>query len=108
MRDYVHVIDLAEAHILALEALDGGSRKYNLGNGRGYSVREVIETARAITGHPIPTLVGPRRPGDPATLVAGSDAIRRELGWQPRHADLRDIIASAWRWHQSHPRGYAA
>ena len=107
VRDYVHVIDLAEAHILALGALDNGSRKYNLGNGRGYSVREVIETARVITGHPIPALVGPRRPGDPATLVAGSEAIRRELGWQPRYGQLRDIIATAWRWHQAHPRGYA-
>jgi len=106
VRDYVHVIDLAEAHILALEALDGGSRKYNLGNGRGYSVREVIETARAVTGRPIPVAAGPRRPGDPATLVAGSEAIRRELGWRPRYADLRDIITTAWRWHQAHPRGY--
>ena len=106
VRDYVHVIDLAEAHILALGALDGGSRKYNLGNGRGYSVREVIETARAVTGHPIPVVMGPRRPGDPATLVAGSEAIRRDLGWRPRYADLRDIIATAWRWHQAHPHGY--
>ncbi|HEX8243240.1 MAG TPA: UDP-glucose 4-epimerase GalE, partial [Longimicrobium sp.] len=106
VRDYVHVSDLADAHVRALEALDRGSRRYNLGNGRGYSVREVIETARAVTGHAIPAVVGPRRPGDPAVLVAGSDRIRRELGWAPRHADLRSIIESAWEWHRTHPRGY--
>ncbi len=106
VRDYIHVVDLAEAHILALAALDGGSRAYNLGNGRGYSVREVIETARDITGHAIPTVMGSRRPGDPATLVAGSEAIRRDLGWQPRYGDLRDIITTAWEWHRAHPNGY--
>ncbi len=107
VRDYVHVSDLAQAHVLALHALDGGSRTYNLGNGTGFSVREVIETARAVTGHPIPVEVGPRRPGDPATLVAGSDRIRGELGWAPRFPDLKDIIESAWAWHRAHPRGYA-
>ncbi|HEX2078417.1 MAG TPA: UDP-glucose 4-epimerase GalE [Longimicrobium sp.] len=107
VRDYVHVADLAQAHVLALRALDRGSRTYNLGNGRGFSVREVIETARAVTGHPIPAVVGPRRPGDPATLVAGSERIRRELGWAPRYAGLREIIESAWEWHRAHPRGYA-
>ncbi|HEX6912188.1 MAG TPA: UDP-glucose 4-epimerase GalE [Longimicrobium sp.] len=106
VRDYVHVTDLADAHLRALGALDGGSRTYNLGSGRGFSVREVIETARAVTGHPIPAVVGPRRPGDPATLVAGSDRIRRELGWEPRHPDLRDIVGSAWAWHRAHPHGY--
>jgi UDP-glucose 4-epimerase len=109
VRDYVHVVDLASAHILAMEALDRiGSRKYNLGNGSGFSVMQVIETARKITGHPIPHVVGPRRPGDPATLVASSASIKRELGWQPRYADLDAIIGSAWEWHQSHPRGYAS
>ena len=107
VRDYVHVSDLAQAHVLALHALDDGSRTYNLGNGRGFSVRDVIETARAVTGHPIPAGVGPRRPGDPAVLVAASDRIRAELGWAPRHPELRDIIESAWAWHRSHPHGYA-
>ncbi len=106
VRDYVHVADLAQAHVLALHALDGGSRTYNLGNGRGFSVREVIETARAVTGHPIPADVGPRRPGDPAVLVAASDRIRAELGWEPRYTNLRDIVASAWEWHRTHPHGY--
>jgi UDP-glucose 4-epimerase len=107
VRDYIHVIDLAQAHILALEALNEGSRTYNLGNGRGFSVCEVIEKARAITGHPIPTTAGPRRPGDPAILIAGSEKIRHELGWQPRYADLETIINTAWAWHQAHPNGYA-
>ena len=106
VRDYIHVTDLADAHLRALMALDGGSRTYNLGNGRGFSVREVIETAREVTGHPIPAVVGPRRPGDPATLVAASDRLRAELGWEPRFPDLRGIIASAWDWHRAHPRGY--
>jgi UDP-glucose 4-epimerase len=106
VRDYIHVIDLAQAHILALRALDQGSRVYNLGNGQGFTVKEVIETAREVTGHLIPAEVGPRRPGDPAVLVAGSDKIRRELGWEPKYPDLRDIIESAWKWHQAHPDGY--
>jgi UDP-glucose 4-epimerase len=106
VRDYIHILDLAQAHILALRALDGGSRTYNLGNGQGYTVREVIETARQITGHPIPSVDGPRRPGDPPELVAGSDKIRRDLGWEPRHPDLRDIVQSAWDWHKTHPNGY--
>ena len=107
VRDYIHIVDLAQAHVLALRALDGGSRVYNLGNGQGFSVREVIETARRITGHAIPAKTGPRRPGDPAVLVAGSDKIRRELGWQPRYPKLEQIIETAWAWHRSHPRGYA-
>jgi UDP-glucose 4-epimerase len=106
VRDYIHVVDLAQAHILALEALDIGSRIYNLGNGLGFSVKEVIETAREITGHAIPAEMGPRRPGDVATLVAGSDKIRRELGWKPRYADLKTIVQSAWDWHRAHPEGY--
>jgi UDP-glucose 4-epimerase len=107
IRDYVHVTDLADAHVRALRALDRGSRTYNLGSGRGFSVREVIETCRAVTGHPIPEVVGPRRPGDPAVLVASSDRIRAELGWAPRYGDLRQIVESAWAWHSAHPRGYA-
>jgi len=106
VRDYIHVLDLAQAHILALRALEGGSRTYNLGNGQGYTVREVIDTARAVTGRPIPAVGGPRRQGDPAVLVASSDKIRQELGWQPRHPDLRDIVLSAWNWHRIHPDGY--
>ena len=106
VRDYIHILDLAQAHILALRALDGGSRTYNLGNGQGYTVREVIEVARTVTGHPIPARVGNRRPGDPPTLVAGSERIRRELGWTPRYPDLQSIVQSAWEWHRTHPHGY--
>ncbi|RRR73556.1 MAG: UDP-glucose 4-epimerase GalE [Candidatus Viridilinea halotolerans] len=107
VRDYIHVVDLAQAHILAMAGLDKlGSRKYNLGNGNGYSVMEVIEMCRKVTGHPIPHIVGPRRPGDPATLIASSTSIRSELGWQPRFGDLETIIRSAWEWHQAHPHGY--
>ncbi len=106
VRDYIHVSDLAQAHILALRALDKGSRTYNLGNGQGFTVKEVIETAREITGHPIPAEVTARRPGDPAVLIAGSEAIRRELGWKPRYPDLHAIIQTAWEWHRSHPHGY--
>lgn len=101
IRDYIHVEDLAHAHLLALEALgQGGQHIYNLGNGAGFSVREVIESARRVTGHPIPAQVVPRRPGDPAALVASSEKISRELGWKPRHTRLDDIVASAWEWHQ--------
>lgn len=107
IRDYIHIADLLEAHLLALEALTDEPRLvYNLGNGSGYSVREVIEVARQVTGHPIPAEEAPRRPGDPPRLVASSDKIQRELGWQPRRPDLEDIIRSAWQWHQSHPDGY--
>lgn len=108
IRDYIHVADLVSAHLLALEALESHDRLiYNLGNGLGYSVREVIQTARAVTGHPIPTVESPRRPGDPPRLVASSEKIRRELGWQPRFPGLDTIIASAWEWHRTHPHGYA-
>lgn len=106
VRDYIHVLDLAQAHILALRALDQGSRVYNLGNGQGFTVMEVVNMVREVTGHPIPAEVIARRPGDPAILIASSDKIRRELGWQPQYTDLRDIIESAWRWHQAHPNGY--
>ncbi len=107
IRDYIHVNDLAQAHILALGALDKGSRTYNLGNGQGYSVKEVIEMAREVTGLPIKAEIGARRPGDPAILVASSETIKRELGWQPRFASLRDIVSTAWEWHRTHPKGYA-
>ncbi len=108
IRDYIHIADLVEAHLLALDALATRDKLvYNLGNGVGYSVREVIETAREVTGRPIPAEVAPRRAGDPSRLVASSARIRQELGWQPRIPQLRDIIASAWAWHQSHPQGYA-
>lgn len=107
VRDFVHVEDLAQAHLLALDALDEGSRVYNLGNGDGYSVREVIETARRVTGAEIPSEVGTKRPGDPPTLIASSDKIRRELGWSPTYDSLEDIISSAWAWHQQHPNGYS-
>jgi UDP-glucose 4-epimerase len=107
IRDYIHVVDLAQAHILALAALDEGSRIYNLGNGAGFSVREVIEVAREVTGHPIPAMEVERRAGDPPALIASSEKIRAELGWQPRFPQLHDIIAHAWAWHQAHPDGYA-
>ena len=107
VRDYVHVVDLAQAHILALRALDDGSRTYNLGSGQGFSVKEVVQVAREVTGHPIPTRVVARRPGDPAVLVASSEKIRRELGWQQRYPELRSIVETAWQWHLAHPQGYA-
>jgi UDP-glucose 4-epimerase len=107
VRDYIHVVDLARAHIMALGALDEGSRIYNLGcGGEGYSVREVIETARSVTGRDIAVRVGARRAGDPAVLVASSAKIRQELGWKPVRQDLRVIIESAWKWMQEHPGGY--
>lgn len=109
IRDYIHVTDLAMAHILALDYLCKGnpSNIFNLGNGVGFSVKEVIETARAVTGHPIPAVVAERRAGDPAQLIASSDKAREVLGWNPQHDDLAKIIASAWKWHQSHPNGFA-
>lgn len=107
LRDYIHVIDLARAHILALDVLSTRSAIYNLGcGGEGYSVRDVIETAQRVTGKDIPVKVGPRRAGDPAVLIASSDKIKSELGWQPKYQDLGVIIESAWRWMQSHPNGY--
>jgi len=109
IRDYIHVIDLAQAHLLALGWLAEGGENgaFNLGNGSGFSVKEVIETARQVTGHPIPAQVGPRRPGDPPRLVASSEGgIKSKLGWQPQYPELADIIGSAWEWHQRHPLGY--
>jgi UDP-glucose 4-epimerase len=106
IRDYVHVIDLAQAHILALEALTERSVAYNVGSSQGYSNRQVLEACRRVTGHPIPTVEEPRRPGDPPRLVASSERLRRELGWQPRYTDLDEIVATAWRWRQAHPQGY--
>ncbi len=107
VRDYIHIEDLASAHVLALHGLDERPfMRYNLGNGAGYSVLEVIETARRVTGHPIPAEIRPRRPGDPAILIAGSGKIQAELGWQPQHPDLAEIIASAWQWHVEHPHRY--
>jgi UDP-glucose 4-epimerase len=101
IRDYIHVSDLADAHLLALAALDTRDRViYNIGNGQGFTVREVIDSVRRVTGRPIAVEECPRRPGDPAVLVAGSEKIKRELGWKPRFADLDAIIASAWEWHK--------
>ena len=111
VRDYIHVVDLARAHVLALNKLTerGSDRVYNLGcGGAGYSVKQVLETARQVTGKEIPARVGPRRPGDPAVLIASSDKIKRELGWSPQYQDLSFIIESAWRWMQKHPQGYDA
>lgn len=108
VRDYIHVSDLADAHILALEhLLKGGScRQYNLGNGVGFTVKEVIEAAREVTGHPIPAVKEERRAGDPAQLIAASAKIKGELGWNPKYTDLKDIIATAWNWHKNHPNGF--
>ncbi|MDP8225431.1 MAG: UDP-glucose 4-epimerase GalE [Candidatus Lernaella stagnicola] len=106
VRDYIHIVDLARAHILAMQKKSEEATHFNLGNGTGYSVKEVIEVARGITGHPIPAVTAPRRPGDPPALIGAADKIKRELGWEPRFPDLESIIASAWAWHQAHPRGY--
>jgi UDP-glucose 4-epimerase len=107
VRDYIHVIDLARAHILALTARSRKHSIFNLGcGGNGYSVLEVVETARRITGHPIPVKLVARRPGDPSTLIASSDRIREELGWMPQFQDLSTIIESAWKWMSEHPEGY--
>jgi UDP-glucose 4-epimerase len=106
VRDYIHVSDLAAAHLLALARCDEGSGVYNLGNGRGFSNRELVEAARRVTGHAIPVVEAPRRAGDPAALVASADRARRELEWEPQVSRLEEIIESAWRWHQAHPDGY--
>lgn len=107
IRDYIHIADLVSAHILTVEALAERDKLiYNVGSGNGFSVREVIDTASAVVGNVIPVKEMPRRPGDSARLVASSQKIRRELGWQPQHDNIHDIISSAWEWHKSHPRGY--
>jgi UDP-glucose 4-epimerase len=108
IRDYIHIADLSQAHLLALESLFGGapSNIYNLGNGQGYSNLEVIETARKITGRTIKVREGQRRPGDPAILVASSDRIKAELGWKPKYPKLEEIMATAWNWHLHHPNGF--
>ena len=109
IRDYIHVTDLAQAHILAMDYLMNGgeSNIFNLGNGVGFTVKEVIDTAREVTGHPIPAKTTPRRAGDPAQLIASSEKARTVLGWHPEHADLRKIIETAWNWHKNHPNGFA-
>ena len=109
IRDYIHVTDLADAHILAIEKLrrDSVSGTYNLGNGNGFTVKEVIAAARKVTNHPIPAVVVTRRAGDPARLVASSEKAMTELGWQPRYTSLEQMIQSAWRWFQKHPAGYS-
>ena len=108
VRDYIHVTDLAQAHILALDYLlkGGDNNVFNLGNGVGFTVKEVIDTARAVTGHPIPAEISPRRAGDPAQLIASSEKAVKVLGWKPKYDDLSTIISTAWKWHQSHPNGY--
>ncbi len=108
VRDYIHVTDLAQAHILAVRYLMKGGQSdiFNLGNGVGFTVKEVIETARRVTGHPIPAVISPRRAGDPAKLIASSEKAKQVLGWKPEHASLEEIIASAWNWHKGHPNGY--
>ncbi len=107
VRDYIHIVDLASAHVLALQALDDRkAMTYNLGNGQGYSVRQVIDVARQVTNHELPAIEAPRRPGDGPVLVASAEKVNDELGWTPRYPDLKTIIASAWEWHRSHPHGY--
>jgi UDP-glucose 4-epimerase len=107
VRDYIHVADLARAHIMALAVTRERSAVYNLGNGTGFSVRQVVEAARRVTGHPIPAEETARRPGDPAVLVASSTRIQRDLAWHPQLPDIEQIIATAWDWHRAHPHGYA-
>lgn len=108
VRDYIHVNDLAQAHILAVKYLRDGndSNIFNLGNGVGFTVKEVVETARKVTGHPIPAKEEPRRAGDPSMLIASSAKAKEVLGWNPQYADLETIIDTAWNWHKSHPNGY--
>ena len=108
VRDYIHVNDLAQAHILAMKYLRDGNESdiFNLGNGVGFTVKEVIEAARTVTGHPIPAKVEPRRAGDPSTLIASSEKAKKILGWKPQYDDLETIISTAWNWHSNHPNGY--
>jgi UDP-glucose 4-epimerase len=104
VRDYIHIADLCRAHLKVLSLQE--SRQYNLGNGAGYSVLEVIQAAREVTGHPIPVRLEGRRPGDPPTLVGSAEKIKAELGWKPEYPDLRSIVESAWNWHRRNPGGY--
>ena len=108
IRDYIHVTDLAQAHILALDyLLNGGENNvFNLGNGVGFTVKEVVDVAREVTGHPIPAKVAPRRAGDPAQLIASSQKAIDVLGWKPKYNDLKTIVATAWAWHKDHPNGF--
>ncbi|HVL38433.1 MAG TPA: UDP-glucose 4-epimerase GalE [Fimbriimonadaceae bacterium] len=108
VRDYIHILDLAQAHLLAVRHLRNGgeSLQYNLGNGQGFSVREVLDMVERVIGREVPKEEGPRRPGDPAKLVASSEKIRRELGWQPRHPSLEEMVRHAWNWRLKHPDGY--
>ncbi|MBU9694955.1 UDP-glucose 4-epimerase GalE [Limosilactobacillus portuensis] len=108
VRDYVHVMDLADAHILAIKYLEAGneSNAFNLGSSTGFSNKQMLEAAREVTGEPIPAKIAPRRPGDPDSLVAASDKARNVLGWDPKYDDVHDIIATAWKWHSTHPKGY--
>jgi UDP-glucose 4-epimerase len=108
LRDYIHVTDLASAHVLALDALRAGadSSVYNLGNGRPTSVRDVVNAVARVTGQPVPCAMGSRRDGDPAILFASSDRIKRELGWRPKYEDIDVIVETAWRWRVAHPHGY--
>ena len=108
VRDYVHVMDLADAHILAIKYLEAGneSNAFNLGSSTGFSNKQMLEAAREVTGKPIPAKIAPRRPGDPDSLVAASDKARNVLGWDPKYDDVHDIIATAWKWHSTHPKGY--
>lgn len=107
IRDYIHIADLAQAHILAMEKKRSEASHFNLGNGSGYSVKEVIASARQVTGREIPTVLEPRRPGDPPRLIGDNAKIKRELGWEPRFPGLREMIATAWEWHRRNPDGYA-
>lgn len=108
VRDYIHVMDLADAHILGVDRLrmGGESAIYNLGNGEGFSVKEMIDAARKVTGHPIPAVIGERRAGDPSKLIASSEKAQRELKWKPKYTKVEDIIASAWKWHSKNPNGF--
>jgi UDP-glucose 4-epimerase len=108
VRDYIHVCDLADAHVRVLDALDEKSRHYNVGIGRGYSVREVIGAVRRMTGEKVPEHVAPRRAGDPPVLVSAPELIKRELGWTPRYTEIDAIVASAWKWRRAHPNGFGA
>lgn len=105
VRDYIHIVDLAEAHILALSGHHTGA--FNLGNGDGYSVKQVVEVARKVTGHPIPARIAPRRPGDPDRLIASAEKAKKVLGWKPKYPDLETIVQHAWDWHRAHPNGYS-